>query len=102
MAGDLKLACVFGLSHTVHRKRCIFGGCIVTGSLEAEICSLASIIAGSLVIMSHPERCVTEKVLSSRYAIQSNGIVHCFLIMPCDLLIMVVSVFISLALGSMH
>ena len=74
----------------------MLGGCIVTGSLEAEICTFAERTAGSPRIMSHSERCATLKVRSSKYPIHSNWMVHSLLIVSQDPLIAEVSVFISL------
>ena len=59
MAADRNLACVLSLCHTVSGYHCMFDGCIVMGSLEAEICAFAAHRAGSHRIMSHPERCAT-------------------------------------------
>ena len=80
----------------------MIGSYIVTGSLEAEICAFTALKAGSTKIMSHPERCATQKMLSSRYQIQSNWIVHSLLIVRDDPLIVVVRVFFSLSLVVMR
>ena len=57
MAADLQLACVLGLCHTVNWKCCIFAGCIITFSLEAEICEFMALGAGWARVISHPEMC---------------------------------------------
>ena len=76
----------------------MLGGCIVTGSLEAEICAFAALRAGAARIMSHPKKSATQKVGSSKYPIQSNWLVDSLSIIPRDPLIAVVSGFFSLGL----